>query len=59
MSHTELKSRKQQNNIAHMWTLKKRYKRTYYQSRNAVTDVKHELMVTGESGGGDNSGAWD
>ena len=33
-----------------MWSLKKRYKRTYYQSRNAVTDVKHELTVTGEPG---------
>ena len=29
-----------------MWNLKKRYKRTYFQDRNIVTDVENKLMVT-------------
>ena len=39
---------------------KKKYKWTYLQNRNRVTDVENKFMVTGEVGGGrDKSGAWD
>ena len=39
--------------IAYMCNLKKRYKWTYLQSRNRLTDIENKLMDTkGHSGGG-------
>ena len=38
--------------IAYMRNLKKWYKWTYLQNRTRVTDVKDNLMVTGEGGRG-------
>ena len=39
--------------ITYMWNLKKKYKRTYLQNRNRLTDIENKLMVTkGEKGGG-------
>ena len=39
--------------ITYMWNLKKRYKWTYIQNRNKLTDIDKKLMVTkGEMGGG-------
>ena len=32
--------------ITYMWNLKKRYKWTYLQNRNRLTDVENTLMVT-------------
>ena len=47
--------------ITYMWSLKKRYKLTYLQNRNRVTDVENKLMVTGggERRGRDKLGDWD
>ena len=32
--------------IAYMWNLKKRYKWTYLQNRNRLTDIENKVMVT-------------
>ena len=41
-------------NIIYMWNLKKRYKWTYLQNRNRLTDIEDKLMVTKEEKGGIN-----
>ena len=39
--------------IAYIWNMKKRYKWTYLQNRNRLTDIENKLTVTkGERGGG-------
>ena len=45
--------------ITYMWNLRK-WKWTYLQNRNRLTDIESKLMVTkGERGGGDKFGIWD
>ena len=35
-----------------MWNLKKRYKRTYLQNRNRLTDIENRLVFAKGEGGG-------
>ena len=43
-----------------MWNLKKRYKWTYLQNRNRLTDIENKLMVTEvERGGRNKLEVWD
>ena len=48
--------------ITYMWNLK-RYKWTYLQNRNRLTDTENKLMITkvdsGGGAGGDRLGVWD
>ena len=46
-----------------MESIKKRYKEIYLQTRNRLTDLEKEIMVTesgaGRVGGRDSEGVWD
>ena len=48
MSDTE---REISYNITYMWNLKKRYKWTYLQNRNRLTDIENKFVVTKGEGG--------
>ena len=59
------KERQVSYNITYLWNLKKkkkkRYKKTYLQKRNRLTDTENKLMVTKEErvGKRDKLGVWD
>ena len=45
--------------ITYIWNLEKRYKWTYLQSRNRLTDIENKFLATKGEGSRNELGVWD